>query len=138
VAALTGYFETIPGFAVGGGPAATAHNLVAGAPGTNAGNGTISGIVTNNNLPVARKVIVSDQTTLATIAETWSDAETGAYSISGMNVGKAYLVRVQGYIDVMDFVGRFGVVCGSAANFDFNASPSAIPPTMGQLWPRGV
>lgn len=60
------------------------------------GNGVINGTVkeksTPTNIPLRRRVRLIDQRSGITVAETWSDATTGAYSFANIDRSRVYTV----------------------------------------------
>ncbi len=64
---------------------------------TGAFNGQIADIIKVTNTPARRRVTLLDHKTLRPVAQTWSDADTGVYTFTGLNPARRYLVIADDY-----------------------------------------
>ena len=62
-----------------------------------AANGVISGTVAVSGVPSQRRVTLFSHLSLRPVASCWSDAETGAYTFTGLLPGRKYLVVCDDY-----------------------------------------
>lgn len=60
-------------------------------------NGQISGTVKVSDVPAYRRVTLLDHRSLHPVAACWSDPETGAYTFTGLDTGRKYLVVCDDY-----------------------------------------
>ena len=76
------------------------------------GNATVSGIVTLNGVPGARKVRLHTLNNGRLIRETWSDPVTGAYQFTGLK-DQPYYVWSEDYMRVYDPVSHLVTLTGA-------------------------